>query len=86
MNKVTLTSFFKRAVKAEEGPVEAFATMVAVELNDTGECYLPGVGRFKIKHKPERQARNPKTGEAITVAARNVVRFMPSKELMEQIA
>jgi nucleoid DNA-binding protein len=37
------------------------------------------LGTFKRVHKPQRTGRNPQTGEAITIAARDVITFKPSK-------
>jgi integration host factor subunit beta len=42
---------------------------------------LRGFGSFQVSGKKERQGRNPRTGEAMTIAARNVAVFRPSKEL-----
>lgn len=37
-----------------------------------------GFGTFTKRAKPARQGRNPRTGEAITIPAREVVVFTPS--------
>ena len=42
---------------------------------------LRGFGSFQVSGKKERQGRNPRTGETMTIAARNVAVFKPSKEL-----
>jgi len=42
---------------------------------------LRGFGSFQVSGKKERQGRNPRTGETLTIAARNVAVFKPSKEL-----
>ena len=46
---------------------------------------LRGFGSFQVSGKKERQGRNPKTGEALTIAARNVAVFKPSRELAERV-
>lgn len=46
---------------------------------------LTGLGTFKLKETKARQARNPKTGEAVAVPAKKVLRFVPGKELKERI-
>lgn len=38
-------------------------------------------GSFKVRHKKERVARNPRTLAPAIVSARNVVKFVPSEEL-----
>ena len=46
---------------------------------------LRGFGSFQVSGKKERQGRNPRTGEAMTIAARNVAVFKPSKELFGRL-
>ena len=46
---------------------------------------LRGFGSFQVSGKKERQGRNPRTGEAMTIAARNVAVFKPSKELSARL-
>ena len=46
-----------------------------------GKVTLVGFGTFqKVRHKA-RKGRNPQTGEAIKIKARNAVRFKPGKNL-----
>lgn len=40
-----------------------------------------GFGTFKVYKRKGRVARNPKTGEPVTVAERPTVKFKPSREL-----
>ena len=47
---------------------------------------LMGFGSFNVKLRPARQGRNPKTGEAITIAASQQVQFKPGKSFKETIA
>ena len=47
---------------------------------------IPGFGTFMVKNKPERQSRNPKTGETITVPARKVPAFKPGSSLKGVVA
>jgi integration host factor subunit alpha len=42
---------------------------------------LSGFGNFQLRDKPQRPGRNPKTGEAIPIAARRVVTFHASQKL-----
>lgn len=49
------------------------------------EIRLLGFGSFKVVHKEERQGRNPKTKEAITIPARNAVKFTAGKDFKEAI-
>lgn len=42
---------------------------------------LPGLGTFKVAARAARAGRNPKTGEAIQIAASKTVKFTPGKGL-----
>ncbi len=50
------------------------------------EVTLGTLGKFVTKAKPERTARNPKTGASIQVPAKTVVDFKVSKALKDAIA
>ena len=54
-------------------------------LKDGKKLTLVGFGTFSINHRPERQGRNPRTKETITIAAKNVVKFKAGKELSESV-
>jgi integration host factor subunit beta len=47
---------------------------------------LRGFGTFKVRRRNSRKARNPRTGEAVTVPARHVPVFKASKTLRSQVA
>lgn len=46
---------------------------------------ISGFGVFLLRDKPERTARNPKTGEVATVSARRVAAFRPSNKLKARL-
>jgi len=46
---------------------------------------VPNFGTFMITHRPERQGRNPSTGEPITIRASKSVRFKVSKNLKDRL-
>jgi integration host factor subunit beta len=46
---------------------------------------LRGLGALTVKPKRERQGRNPRTGEALTIDARRVVRFRVSELLLARL-
>ncbi len=50
-----------------------------------GRIELRNFGVFQIKHREARQARNPRTGEAVMVRARSVVTFKPGKEMEARV-
>ena len=49
------------------------------------EIRLLGFGSFKIVRKEAREGINPKTKEAITIPARNTVKFTAGKDFKEAI-
>ncbi len=46
---------------------------------------LVGFGTFSVSHREARTGRNPQTGETIPIAAKNVVKFKPGKELSDSV-
>jgi DNA-binding protein HU-beta len=46
---------------------------------------LIGFGSFSVVKRKERLCRNPKTGEAFTVQASNVIKFRPGTEFKGQV-
>jgi integration host factor subunit alpha len=61
--------------------VEAFFELVHGSLVDATDVKLSGFGNFQIRRKAPRPGRNPRTGEAIPIKARNVVTFHASAKL-----
>jgi integration host factor subunit alpha len=65
--------------------VDAFLDLVSNSLVDGDDVKITGFGDFQIRTKSPRPGRNPRTGEAIPIAARRVVTFHASQKLKEQI-
>lgn len=61
--------------------VEAFFELVNDTLVNGTDVKLSGFGNFQIRRKAPRPGRNPRTGEAIPIKARNVVTFHASQKL-----
>lgn len=61
--------------------VEAFFDQVHAALVSGQDVKLSGFGNFNIRRKAPRPGRNPRTGEAIPIKARNVVTFHASHKL-----
>ncbi len=61
--------------------VEAFFDIIHDALVKGDDVKLSGFGNFNIRRKAPRPGRNPRTGEAIPIAARNVVTFHASHKL-----
>ena len=73
--------------KAEvEVVVDSVLELIAEALRSNERVDLRGFGSFVVKERKERQGRNPRTGETITIAAKRDASFKPSKELTEKLA
>lgn len=65
--------------------VETFLDTIHNTLKNGRNIELRGFGRFKIKQKKARTARNPITGAAVQVPAGYKLVFHASKELRKRI-
>ncbi len=54
-------------------------------LSDGGRVELRGFGAFSVRSRPARAGRNPRTGESVSVPAKNVPFFKSGKELRERL-
>ena len=61
--------------------VEAFCAAVTAAMEKGEDVKLPGFGGFEVQERSERQGRNLRTGEAITIAASKVARFSAGTRL-----
>jgi integration host factor subunit beta len=55
-------------------------------LVDEGRIELRNFGVFEVKRRRARQARNPRTGESVSVPERMVVTFKPGREMEERVS
>jgi DNA-binding protein HU-beta len=46
---------------------------------------LPGIGKLVLRNRAARMGRNPKTGEAISIPAKRVVKFRVAKAAKDAI-
>ena len=49
------------------------------------EVAIQGFGKFAVKDRPERDGRNPATGEAIKIAASKKLAFTAAKGLKDKL-
>lgn len=68
----------EKAARAMDGFLEGVADGLAKD----GEVTIRGFGTFKTKTTKARQGRNPANGQPIQIEARQVVKFVPSKDLL----
>jgi integration host factor subunit beta len=62
-----------------------FAMAGALARGGGGRVEIRGFGSFSTSLRPPRVARNPKTGVAVAVPAKYMVRFKPGRELRERV-
>lgn len=70
---------------AAEQAVETMIETITNSLKKGEEVSIAGLGIFSVKTRAARTARNPRTGEAIKVAAMRVPKFRAAKALKEAV-
>ncbi len=65
--------------------VEQFLDEIVAAVSEGGNIEIRGFGRFKVKPRAGRVARNPRTGETVEIAEGIKPVFEPSKELKSMI-
>lgn len=65
--------------------VAAVFDQIATAAAKGEEVAIPGFGKFAVKDRPEREGRNPATGEAMTIAASKKVSFTAAKGLKDKL-
>ncbi len=71
--------------KTANAALDGIAALVAKEVAHGGAVTLPGLGKIVCRARPERQVRNPATGEQITKPADKVVKFAIAKALKDSV-
>ncbi|MBQ4356236.1 MAG: HU family DNA-binding protein [Bacteroidales bacterium] len=61
--------------------LEAFMATTSETLKGGGKVSLVGFGTFSVTERGARQGRNPKTGEAMKIPAKKVVKFKAGSEM-----
>jgi nucleoid DNA-binding protein len=74
----------KKAVDAIFSP-KSTQGLIASALSSGDKVILAGFGTFETRDRKARTGRNPKTGEAIQIAARKYPGFHPGKTLKDEI-
>lgn len=65
--------------------VDTFFTTIIEHLENGGTVHIRGFGRLTSTVKEDVQRRNPRTGEAVTVARALRVRFRPGKAIKQTL-
>ena len=73
-----------KKVDAEKA-IEAFTAVVEGALKAGDKVQLVGFGTFEVAERPEREGRNPRSGETMTIAASKNPKFKAGKALKDAI-
>lgn len=87
MTKSQLVAAIAEAIgsdkKTATAALTAVADVVSAEVAKGGAVTLPGLGKMACRARPERQVRNPATGETMTKGADKSVKFTIAKSLKD---
>jgi integration host factor subunit beta len=69
--------------------VELVVKCLLEQMSDTlatgNRIEIRGFGSFSLHYRPPRVARNPKTGDTVSLSSKYVPHFKPGKELRERV-
>ena len=88
MNKADLVNEVAKVVsttKEAQAAVDCVLDSIINALKDKDQVTVVGFGTFKVSNRKAGTDRNPMTGEAITINARNVPRFVAGKALKDAV-
>ena len=89
MTKTQLIAALAEAMGADKktaaAALDAISEVVSREVAAGGAITLPGLGKKACRARPERQVRNPATGESVTKAADKQVKFTIAKALKDSV-
>ena len=71
--------------KTASSALDAITAVVSKEVASGGSITLPGLGKVACRARPERQVRNPATGETMTKPADKTVKFAIAKALKDLV-
>lgn len=71
--------------KQAEDAVMAVGDSILESLRNGAEAILPGIGKFLVKDRAEREGRNLQTGERITIPAGKRIVFRPVKAAKDAV-
>ena len=71
--------------KDVELAVKHLLEIMSDALADGQRIEIRGFGSFSLHFRPPRQGRNPKTGDAVSLAGKHVPDFKPGKDIRERV-
>ena len=89
MNTADLAAHIGEAHGFSKGAAKQMIDDVFSAIIDAGtkgeELSIPGFGKFKVQSRAERQGRNPRNGETITISASKKMTFTAAKALKDAL-
>jgi len=89
MNKTELCAALAAKTGLTKKDAEKFAEALIETITETlqqgDKVQIVGFGTFEVKDRPARKASNPRTGEAIEVAASKAPAFKAGKALKDSV-
>ena len=89
MKKAELIKNVAEAANVSKKDAEAVMNALVTELGQAmkkgDDVRIPGLGTFTTRTRAERVAKNPRTGETVTVPSATVPSFKAGKELKDLI-
>ncbi len=83
INKIASDANLSKAQAGEA--LNAVLNGISGALKSSDKVTLIGFGTFSVSRREARNGRNPQTGATIKIAAKNVVKFKPGKDLSESV-
>lgn len=65
--------------------VDSIFGAITAALKDGVRVQITGFGTFDVRDRPARMGRNPRTGEAVSIAASRAPTFKASKSLKDTV-
>ena len=89
MNKADLVEVIHGKIggtkSSAEDVMDTLLSAIIDSLKKEEEVSIAGLGIFSVKQRAARQARNPRTGEMVQVAAMKTPKFRPAKGLKDAV-
>lgn len=89
MNKEQLSSEIAKTCgcsqKQARDFIEAYTDIVTKALASNDNIQIVGFGNLKISQRKATTGRDPRSGEAIKIPAKKVVKFSPAQKLKEAV-
>jgi len=83
IDAVAATAGIKKSDAAKV--IQAVFEGLTGSLSKGEEVRIAGFGIFEVAERAEREGRNPRTGETVTIAASKAPKFKPAKQLRDAL-